>query len=152
MGFLKELLAKQRYPVILLVAGVILLFAANYSVSGELTKPKLTPTKPQLLLSILGILSVLGSTALFLIDEDFVAYRRAVRFRVPRQVSRLYFASRRYVLILVCSKNCTNPPIEPVQSCYPRMNFLMNGVLTTSALQRELSFGSIFRPRIQCFA
>jgi hypothetical protein len=79
MGFLKELLAKQRYPVILLFAGVMVLFAANYSVSGELTKPKLTPTRPQLMVSILGILTVLGSTVLFLIEEDFVAYRRGCK-------------------------------------------------------------------------
>jgi len=79
MGFLKDLLLKQRYPAILLVAGFMLLFASNYSINGKLTEPQVQRQQPRLLLGVVGILCVFGSAALFLIDEDFVAYRRGCK-------------------------------------------------------------------------
>src|SRR5579872_3684005 len=75
MGFLKDLLLKQRYPAILLVAGVMLILAGNYSFSGKLSEPQLQRERPRLFLNLMGILCILGSAALFLVDEDFVAYR-----------------------------------------------------------------------------
>ena len=81
MGFLKELLAKQRYPVILLVAGVFLILAGNYSMSGEVSKLQMVRQRPQVILNMLGVLCVLGSAVLFLVDEDFVAYRRGCKIR-----------------------------------------------------------------------
>jgi|GEM_PF-2988344 len=81
MGFLKELLAKQRYPVLLLVVSFALILLGNYSISGDLTKPKLDRQKPQVLLNLLGFLSLCGSAILFSIDEDFLAYRRGCKIR-----------------------------------------------------------------------
>jgi len=84
MGFLKDLLLKQRYPAILLVAGFILVFASNYSLSGKLTEPQVQRQQPRLLLGVFGVLCVLGSAALFLIDEDFVAYRRGCKISTTK--------------------------------------------------------------------
>jgi hypothetical protein len=78
MGFLKDLLLKQRYPAILLLAGVLLVFGGNYSVSGKVTEPQLRE-RPRIILNIFGALLIVGSVGLFLIDEDFVAYRRGCK-------------------------------------------------------------------------
>src|SRR5438270_10782332 len=79
MGFLKDLLLKQRYPALLLVAGVIFLFGSRYSVSGKVTEPQLHPEPPRIFLAVLGAILALGSAALFIVDEDFVAYRRGCK-------------------------------------------------------------------------
>jgi hypothetical protein len=79
MGFLKELLAKQRYPVILLALGGVLFFLGNYSLSGDLGKPHVTSRSPDVIFVVLGIAMIAGSVILFLLDEDFIAYRGACR-------------------------------------------------------------------------
>jgi hypothetical protein len=81
MKFLSELLAKQRYPVILLLAGVALMFFGYYTLSGDLLKPHLNTARTNPLLVGLGIVAIFGSGALFLLDEDFLAYRRGCRIR-----------------------------------------------------------------------
>jgi hypothetical protein len=81
MAFLKDLLAKQRYPVTLLLAGVVLMFFGYYSLSGELLKPQVKPVRPNAVLVGLGILAIIGSGALFVLDEDFIAYRRGCKIR-----------------------------------------------------------------------
>ncbi|HKN17495.1 MAG TPA: macro domain-containing protein [Candidatus Sulfotelmatobacter sp.] len=84
MGFLKELLAKQRYPVFLLLFGAASIFFGKYSVSGEITKLTLRPERLSVLqipLIALGILCVACSVVLFVVDEDFVAYRRGCKIQ-----------------------------------------------------------------------
>src|SRR5258708_17687033 len=81
MGFSKWLLVKQWYPVILLAAGIFFVVVGNYSLSGELSKLQMARQRPQVILTVLGIFCVLGSVALFLVDEDFVAYRRGCKIR-----------------------------------------------------------------------
>jgi hypothetical protein len=81
MAFLKDLLAKQRYPVMLLFAGVVLMFFGYYSLSGELLKPQVKAVPTNAVLVGLGILTIIGSGALFVLDEDFVAYRRGCKIR-----------------------------------------------------------------------
>ncbi|MGA9391982.1 MAG: hypothetical protein WBV69_16240 [Candidatus Sulfotelmatobacter sp.] len=78
MGFLKDLFLKQRYPAILLLTGVLLVFGGNYSVSGKVTEPQLRE-RPRIILNIFGALLIVVSVGLFLIDEDFVAYRRGCK-------------------------------------------------------------------------
>ena len=81
MAFFKDLLAKQRYPVVLLLLGVVLMFFGYYSISGELLKPQVKPVPTNAVFVGLGIFAVVGSGALFVLDEDFIAYRRGCRIR-----------------------------------------------------------------------
>jgi hypothetical protein len=76
MSFLKDLLTKQRYPVILLLAGFMLVLLAEYSVAGELTKlqvqARATFQWPTL---ALGIVCIALSVGLFLFDpEDLIGW------------------------------------------------------------------------------
>src|SRR5579862_1974220 len=84
MGFLKDLLLKQRYPALLLVTGVLSLFAGNYSLSGKVTEPQIQREPPRILFNVLGLICVLTSVGLFLLDEDFVAYRRGCKISATK--------------------------------------------------------------------
>jgi hypothetical protein len=81
MAFLKDLIAKQRYPVILLLTGVVLMFFGYYSISGELFKPQVKPVPTNAIFVGLGIIAIVGSGALFVLDEDFIAYRHGCKIR-----------------------------------------------------------------------
>jgi hypothetical protein len=81
MAFLKDLISKQRYPVILLLAGICLMFLGCYSLSGELLKPQVKPVPTNAVFVGLGVLAIVGSGTLFVLDEDFIAYRRGCKIR-----------------------------------------------------------------------
>ncbi len=81
MGFLKELLAKQRYPVILLVAGVLLVLLAYLSISGDLGKPQVRQTPVNIVFLVLGVLCMLASVLMFLVDADAGWFRYKCRIR-----------------------------------------------------------------------
>lgn len=87
MGFLGELLVKQRYPALLLLIGILLIFLGGHTISGKLSEPDLGERSANLILILLtavGVLCIVGSFALFLIDEDFVAYRRGCKITETR--------------------------------------------------------------------
>lgn len=81
MNFLKDLLSKQRYPVILLLVGLVLIFFANYSISGYLSKPEVAKVSPSISLMSLGILCMLVSSLISLADEDALAFGETCKIR-----------------------------------------------------------------------
>ena len=81
MGFIKDLLSKQRYPVILLLVGVALIFFASYTISGDLTKPQITKAPTNITLIAFGILCVVASALIFLADEDALIFGETCKVR-----------------------------------------------------------------------
>ncbi len=79
MDFFKDILVKQRYPALLLLAGLAISFAGSYSISGKITEPQVQPQQPSFPLITVGLLFVFGSVLLFALDEDVVAYRRGCK-------------------------------------------------------------------------
>lgn len=69
-SFLKELITKQKYPVVLLLAGLAFVFLGKYSISIEDGKATLHPQAANIGWSILGVSCILGSFALFLAHEE----------------------------------------------------------------------------------
>jgi len=81
MGFIKDLLSKQRYPVILLLVGLVLVVFANYSISGDLTKPQVAKGPTSVTLMVSGIFCVLASALIFLADEDALIFGETCKVR-----------------------------------------------------------------------
>jgi hypothetical protein len=81
MSFLKDLLTRQGFHVLLLVVGVLLIMVGYHSVSGELSKPQLTPVEPRYVLIILGLVLFVGAIFLFLVDRDLIFFHRRSRIR-----------------------------------------------------------------------
>lgn len=81
MKFLGELISKQRYPVLFLLAGLIILFLANYSISGDLHKPQIKPSPSSTVMISIGVFVIILAGALALTDEDSLVRARGCKIR-----------------------------------------------------------------------
>ncbi len=78
---LKSLLAQHGFHAALLVAGVLFFIVGYHSVSGDLSKPQLTPVEPRYVLIIPGFLLICGAFLLALVDKGVGPLRGGNKIR-----------------------------------------------------------------------